>query len=108
MKAERSIINYDLEMNSLLAHEKYIARPRLSTLMNHIYIPKFKTKAFASFVYAGENSENYNDYSKFIEKSTIFGNKERSEHKYILGIETSFDESAASLVNSYGNILLEH
>ena len=75
--------------------------------MNNIYIPKFKAKSFASFMYNGENNENYNDYKVFSNKNTIFSDPNRPDNEYILGIESSFDESAASLVNSYGTILTD-
>ena len=74
-------------------------RPRLGKLMNNVYIPKFKTKAFASFMYGGENDSTYNDYNSFVEKNKIFGNSSRSKNDVILGIETSYNESSASLVN---------
>jgi tRNA A37 threonylcarbamoyltransferase TsaD len=38
----------------------------------------------------------------------IFGDSTRSRDEYVLGIETSFDESAASLVNSWGEIKSNH
>jgi N6-L-threonylcarbamoyladenine synthase len=34
----------------------------------------------------------------------IFGDPNRSREEYVIGIETSFDESAASIVNSWGEI----
>lgn len=89
----------------MIAHERVIARPRLSKVIDGVYIPKFKAKAFASYLYAGENADNYNDFSIYQSKNAIFGNKERSKDEVILGIESSFDDSAASLINSYGNIV---
>jgi hypothetical protein len=38
----------------------------------------------------------------------VFGNTARPRDEYVLGIETSFDESAASLVNSWGEIKSNH
>lgn len=38
------------------------------------------------------------------EENIVFDVKERSEKEVILGIESSFDESAASLVDSNGQI----
>lgn len=38
-------------------------RPRLSFLMNNIYIPKYKAKCFANFLYSAESHENINDYN---------------------------------------------
>ena len=38
------------------------------------------------------------------EENIVFDDKERSEKEVILGIESSFDESAASLVDSNGQI----
>jgi hypothetical protein len=40
--------------------------------MNNIYIPKYKVKGFASYMYGGENDENYNDYTMFSNKNTLF------------------------------------
>jgi tRNA A37 threonylcarbamoyltransferase TsaD len=37
----------------------------------------------------------------------LFDDGTRPRNEYILGIESSFDESAASLMNSYGEILSE-
>ena len=42
-----------------------------------------------------------------INKSEIFGNANRSKDEVILGIDSSFDNSAASLVNSFGEIKAE-
>lgn len=36
--------------------------------------------------------------------NSLFGNKGRDPEELILGIESSFDDSCASLVNSYGEI----
>jgi hypothetical protein len=72
LKADRTINNYDNELESLMMHEKYIKRPRLSSVINNIYIPKFKAKSFASYIYAGETSENYRDYKQFSEKNFLF------------------------------------
>jgi tRNA A37 threonylcarbamoyltransferase TsaD len=38
----------------------------------------------------------------------VFSDPQRSREEYILGIESSFDESAASLVNSYGEVIANH
>jgi hypothetical protein len=85
-------------------HEEFILRPRLSLLMNNVYIPKFKAKSFASYLYAGETEENYNNYRVSNNTNHLFGNKNRSPEDLILGIEATFDDSAASLVNSFGQI----
>lgn len=67
-------------------------------------MPKFKAKCFSSYLYAGETEESYNNYQYSCNKSTVFADKNRSKDEVILGIESSFDDSAASLVNSYGEI----
>lgn len=61
-------------------------------------------KSFASYIYAGENDQVYNDYTQYVEKSTLFKDINRSREDVILGIESSFDDAAASLVNSFGEI----
>lgn len=100
----RTIIDFDNEIKSIAKHEEVFTRPRLSYVMNNVYIPKFKVKSFSSFIYSGESSENYNNYSLCVNKNTLFADKNRSRDSVILGIESSFDDSAASLVNSWGEI----
>ena len=74
-----------------------------------MYIPKLKAKGFASYLYAGETPVNHSNYQIFENgPNKIFENPNRSRDEYILGIETSFDESAASLVNSFGEIKSNH
>ena len=65
IEMDRTIANFDNEINSMVNHEHLITRPRLGFLMKLIYMPKFRVKTFASYVYAGENDDNYNDYSKY-------------------------------------------
>lgn len=90
-------------------HEQTFERARLQQLIKKIYIPKLKAKGFASYLYAGETPANHSNYKLFENgPNKIFGNSKRSRDEYILGIETSFDESAASLVNSYGEIKSNH
>ena len=38
----------------------------------------------------------------------VFENEKRNEDDVILGIESSFDDSQACLVNSFGNIMSEN
>ena len=60
-------------------------------------------------MYAGEDNANHANYKVVPETSEkVFDDKERSKEEYILGIESSFDESAASLVNSYGEVVANH
>jgi hypothetical protein len=72
--------------------------------MNYIYIPKFKVKTYSSYMYNGETSENYSNYNQFQTKNELFDDKTRSRDDLILGIESSFDDSSCSLINSYGEI----
>jgi hypothetical protein len=62
LTSDRTKIDFDNELNSLEIHAINITRPRLSTITNNIYIPKFKAKSFASYLYAGETNENYKNY----------------------------------------------
>ena len=90
-------------------HEETFQRPRLEKLVNNIYVPKLKVKSFASYVYSGETKENYNNYEVNTNgPNKIFSKKDRSRDEFILGIESSFDESAASIVNSYGEVKSNH
>jgi hypothetical protein len=59
--------------------------------------------------FKGETSENHSNY-KIVppEGDFVFGNKHRDPSEVILGIESSFDESAASVVNSFGEIKSNH
>ena len=105
MQCDRTVIDFKREIRSLYIHEETFQRPRLATLVNGIYIPKFKAKSFAAFLYGGENPDTYNNYLLSVnEPNKIFGDKNRSKDDLILGIESSFDESAASLGNSFGEI----
>jgi len=81
-----------------------INRPRLSFVMNNIYIPKFKAKSYASYLYAGENNDTYRNYQFTPDKNFLFNNKDRSRDDLILGIECSFDDSACGIVSSFGEV----
>ena len=81
----------------------------MQQILNSVYIPKLKTKSFAGYVYAGENNANHSNYKVLASTNDkVFSDNERSKEEYILGIESSFDESAASLVNSYGEVVANH
>lgn len=62
LKADRCVIDFDKELQSLQNHSEIIMRPRLSTISNNVYIQKFKVKSKASYIYAGETDENYRNY----------------------------------------------
>lgn len=64
-------------------------------------------KGFNAYIYGGEDTENVNNYYHSINKNTLFNDKNRSRDEVILGIESSFDNSAAALVNSFGEIKAE-
>jgi hypothetical protein len=109
LKCDRTLIDFKSEIRSLYIHEQTFERARLETLVKKIYIPKFKAKSFAAYMYAGESPQNYSQYN-LVEGGVnkIFDNKERPRNEYILGIESSFDESAASIVNSWGEVISNH
>ena len=71
---------------------------KLSQVINQIYIPKMKAKFHAPYFYQGEDNRSI---SEFVEKRF---NPNRDPDEVILGIESSFDESAACLVDSFGNV----
>ena len=80
-------------------------RSRLELVIKDIYIPKLKAKFNAPYMYAGETLEQTKYLNKIKNQQPfIFNNSERSKNEVILGIESSFDESAACLVNSYGEL----
>ena len=108
MQCDRTNIEFEREIESLRAHEELFNRPRLTYLVNNVYIPKLKAKSFASFLYAGESDDNYNNYRQFTNHNTLFNDLSRCKEEVILGIESSFDESAASLVNSYGKVIADN
>jgi hypothetical protein len=107
LNLDRSQVDFSLELRGLYNHQRDFARPRLSTLVDQIYIPKFKAKAFfAGALYGGETPDNYNKYTHNANgANAVFGDSTRDKSQVILGIESSFDESAASLVNSFGDIV---
>ena len=45
LNLDRSPVDFQLEIRALYNHQNDFARPRLSTLVDQIYIPKFKAKA---------------------------------------------------------------
>ena len=109
MQCDRTLIDFKQEIRSLYLHVQTFERSRLQQLVKKIYIPKLKAKGFASYIYAGETPANHSHYN-VVENtpSKIFGDPNRSRDEYILGIETSFDESAACLINSWGEIKSNH
>lgn len=63
-----------------------------------------RAKFHAPYFYAGENDENVRNLkSEIMSKNLVFPEK-RDPEEVILGIESSFDESAACLINSYGEV----
>ena len=109
MSCDRTLIDFKSEIRSLYIHEQDFHRPRLQQILNSVYIPKLKTKSFAGYVYAGENNANHGNYKMQVSSpNKVFSDPQRSKDEYILGIESSFDESAASLVNSYGEVIANH
>lgn len=109
MQCDRTLNNFDNEIRALYIHEQNFERPRLSALVKNVYIPKLKAKNFAAYMYAGETGSTHSDY-KYVENghNKVFDDKKRPRDHFILGIESSFDESAASLVNSYGEVIQDH
>ena len=69
--------------------------------MNAVYIPKFKAKCFASYLYT-DNEDNHSNYHAVINKDNLFKDGKRDPNQVILGIESTYDESAAAILNSYG------
>jgi hypothetical protein len=59
-------------------------------------------------MYGGENDDTYNYYEMCSNDNIIFNDPNRSKDDVILGIESTFDESAASLINSFGEIKANH
>lgn len=109
LNLDRSHVDFQQEIRALYNHQNDFARPRLSTLVDQIYIPKFKAKAFCSALYAGETMDNYNRYNTLgSSPNSVFSDAQRDPNEVILGIESSFDESAASLVSSFGEIKANH
>lgn len=105
LNLDRFQVDFSKEIKALYNHQIDFARPRLSTLVEQIYIPKYKAKAFCGGLYGGETPENYSQYGvEGTSPDVIFSDPNRDPNEVILGIESSFDESAASLVNSFGEI----
>ena len=71
---------------------------RLSQVVNQIYIPKMKAKFHAPYFYNGEELRFLN---QFIDKKF---DPKRDPDQVVLGIESSFDESAACLMDSFGQV----
>ena len=92
----REPINFANELNSIAMHsEKMDDDARLSQVINQIYIPKLKAKFHAPYFY--KEGKRF----QVIEKKFC---PNRDPDEVILGIESSFDESAACLVDSFGNL----
>lgn len=108
MKCDRTEVDFSRETESMRIHEEVFARPRLTKLVHNIYIPKFKCKAFSSYLYGGENELSYNNYHYSNNTNTLFNDPKRSPDDFIMGIESSFDESAVSIVNSFGEVKANH
>ena len=102
-------MNFNKEMHSLFHLKNLMSEQRLEQLIKEIYIPKLKVKFNAPYLYAGEikyqkDSHKRRKKLEIIEENCVFEDKKRSDKDVIIGIESSFDESAASLVNSYGQV----
>lgn len=105
LECDRTLIDFRNEIKSLVIHEDNFMRPRLEKIINNVYLPKLKAKSFGAFLYGGETDETYRDYTISLnEPNIIFSSPNRSRDEVILGIESSFDDSAACLINSFGEI----
>ena len=51
--------------------------------------------------------EGYSEFQENNERTSIFEDKGRSRERVIVGIESSFDESACSVMNSFGEVLCQ-
>ena len=104
-KAKRLEVDFRNELDSLAVHAGILEQKRVEELVREIYLPKLKVKFNSPYVYAGENSGNYRRLDRFQTVNHLFSDGQRDPQKVILGIESSFDESAACLVNSFGKIM---
>ena len=104
MGCDRTAIDFKREIRSMFVHEQTFERRRLATLVNSVYIPKLKAKSFSAYLYSGETPANYNSYARVEPVEDAVFKAGRSRDDLILGIESSFDESAAALINSYGEV----
>lgn len=84
-------------------HEQRISRPMLGNIINKIYIPKFKVKRFAPYMYKGETDSTHHNYRTF-QTSNISKDKQ-GDKSLILGIESSFDDACAAIVEGSGKVL---
>eukprot|EP00347_Sterkiella_histriomuscorum_P019632 403340883 len=107
LDADRTVMDFSGEIAAMQKHEQIFTKPRLSQIVNSIYVPKYKVKCFSSYLYGGEDAQNINQYNYSINYNTLFNDENRSRDEVILGIESSFDNSAASLVNSFGEVKAE-
>ena len=97
------------EMQSLFHIKGKMSENRLEQLIKEIYLPKMKTKFHSPYIYQGEvdwqrQSHLRRRRQEIPNENNVFGESERGKNEIVIGIESSFDESAASIVDSFGQI----
>ena len=70
----------------------------LKKIIENVYIPKLNVKRFSPYFYTGENERSYYNYREFQT------NHRNPNDDLILGIESSFNDTAAALVTSHGSV----
>lgn len=104
LDTDRTLVDFSSEITALKSHGDIFTKQRLQFLIKDIYVPKFKAKTQCAYLYQGESQVTPNKYQTFQSNDYLFGNANRSRDEVILGIDTSFDNSSASLVNSFGEV----
>lgn len=51
MKCDRTLVDFAKEIKSMTVHEEYFQRPRLSQIIQSVYIPKLKAKQYSAYLY---------------------------------------------------------
>ena len=83
-------------------------REHLKPLVKNVYMNKLKVKRYSPYIYAGERNEEYFNLRYFQTNNRIkLGHNESnsSDRRMILGIESSFDDTAAGIVTPGGSVL---
>jgi tRNA A37 threonylcarbamoyltransferase TsaD len=75
-------------------------------VISKIYIPKFNVKLYAPFMYSGEKSSiPWNHYRNLSDTPKGPSENYKNDKRLLLGIESSFDDTCASVVEGTGAVL---
>ena len=95
-------MDFGQELELIRRHEELFARPGLHLITKRIYHDKLSAKLKAPFLYAGEHKHPDSQLSYSQDTNSPLSTP--NPPKLLLGIESSFDDTSVSIVDSNGAV----